>query len=394
MHITTKTKLEKNRLVIIELLLLAVIGGLIIKYNKIDKAEKNKVEARTYIQAQMNLCYKKTETNACYKNVAMNLLANYSLTVILNVFETNEKKPEFFSHCHTVAHYLGQMEYKRLKSVKAAFLETTHACLGGAYHGAIEGYFMEKGIINAASAEVKSEVAKICGKPQDYERRQEFTECNHGLGHATMFLADYDLPKALNLCDATGTVNEHELCYSGALMANGDAFANNDHPTKYVKADDPLYPCPILEKQQQRQCYTYGVLTRFQDNLEKSIAICLMIPKEFQDDCFETIGRDRTMISAQPAELMAQCSQIKSAVFRSDCMQGSAYNLVIRFGINSVLAQKLCDIAESGVKSDCYRRILSAANELTSNASVLQIFCRQIKEEEYKNRCVNSINSL
>lgn len=374
---------------IIVLMLLTALSGFFLWHNKINKTDKP--TDPTYLEETMKSCNKELGRNDCLKNAAQSLLAHYSLSEILSIFEANEKKPEFFTNCHTIAHYLGQLEYKRLKSVKAVFLESGHTCLGGAYHGTIEGYFMEKGIINAPNGEIKSEVAQICGKPDDYERRQEFTECNHGLGHAVMYIADYDLPNALDLCDALRSQNERELCYSGALMANGDAFGSGEHPTKYIKADDPLYPCPILKKQQQRQCYTYGVLTRFQTDLDKSIDICLKIPKEFQEDCFETVGRDRTMISADPAELISQCSRITLLAFRNNCMHGSAYNLVVRFGLASTLAAEYCGLAEPSAKTDCYRNILSAAKELTSGASALKTFCETIKEQEYENQCIRSI---
>ena len=334
------------------------IGGFLLSQ------QKPRVNAEFHVQEQMHSCVQKPERSKCYKQVASNLLSSMSLPEILKVFETNETNSEFFTSCHEVSHYLGQLEYKRLKSVGAVFLESSRGCLGGVYHGAIEGYFMEKGIAGAPPDTIKAEVAAICGKPADYPKLQEFTECNHGLGHAMMFIANYDLPKALNLCDALGTVNERELCYSGSLMANGDAFKSTEHSTKYIKADDPLYPCPILKPQQQRQCYTYGVLTRFQNDLEQSIKICAEIPSEFRQDCFETLGRDRTMISVDEKILKSQCDQISNLVYKGDCVNGVAYNLVIRFGLNSNLAQKFCSIVELKYQTDCYAKIERAKKKL------------------------------
>lgn len=342
------------------------------------------------IIGSMSVCLEGGKQDECYKNSAKDFVDKFSIREIMYVFREKEKTEEFFERCHLTSHFIGQEAYKKYKDVKKIFSEGTSACLGGIYHGAIEGYFMENNAYELGTAFIKSEINKICGTRNDYTENQKFVECNHGLGHATMYLTENDLPKALDLCDATNTTEERELCYSGALMANSDSFNSNDHPTKYIKADEPLYPCPILKDWQQGQCYTYGVLGRFQQDLNGSINICYSVPDKFKSECFETIGRDRTVITQDVKELISQCGQIKDENFKNSCMSGTAYNLIIRFGPNSDIAQNYCKITDDTFKKDCYEQIVKALRNMTRDIALIQNFCEKIKDVEYRNLCLNN----
>ncbi len=382
----------KHRIIFYFSIVILMIGSFFVwgeNQSKLDR--KTPAEISDYITEKMTDCYKNDNTNKCYKANAEDFINQFKISSITTVFNQNEKKSEFFKKCHLVAHYLGQAAYRKYGSIIAVFLQGNRACLGGVYHGAVEGYFMEQGITDIKSDKVKQLVSRVCGVPEDFDEPQKFTECNHGLGHATMLLTENDLPQALNLCDALSFRNEQELCYSGALMANADSFGGEDHPTKYIKADDPLYPCDILEQQQKRQCYIYGVLARFQNDLSKSISVCSIVPTEFQNDCFETIGRDRTMISADPAELKMQCGQIKKDEWRKDCISGTSYNLVIRFGAVSNIPIDYCDITETKYKNDCYMQIFRGLKRVTRKKEVIENFCGKITDGNYRNECLNSI---
>ena len=358
---------------------------------QINFQNKTSAEISNYIVSRMSFCRQNDNMNQCYKTNAEDFLNRFKLADIMKVFDQKEKTPEFFEKCHLTAHFLGQNAYKKYGSVAKVFAEASHSCLGGVYHGAVEGYFMAQGITDFESKKIKEDIGRLCGTAKDYNDPQKFIECDHGLGHATMYLTKNDLPKALDLCDALPSINERNLCYTGALMANGDSFGSTDHPTKYIKASDPMYPCPILKKLQQEQCYTYGVLTRFQSDLSKSISICRAVPAEFQHQCFETIGRDRTMLSSDPVELKSQCYQIKKEEWRSACISGTSYNLVIRFGADSNIPADYCNITDSKYKGGCYSRIVVAVKNLIKDKPALQRFCERISDDNYKNQCLNSI---
>lgn len=342
------------------------------------------------IASTMLACSEQGSRSSCYQDAAKDFLKFYSLREILGVFQANEAKPEFFMRCHQTAHFLGQERYHQLKDVKQVFVEATSACLGGVYHGTIEGYFIDNGILLDGEHFDKAgpAAATVCAKPEDYEIPQHFIECLHGLGHAVMFITDDDLLEALKLCDNLDNQENRELCYSGALMQNFDERAVLDHPSKYVKADDLYYPCPILEKQYQNQCYSYGVLVRTQSDVQKSIAVCAGVPSDYQLACFQTIGRDQTILTADVEDLKNRCDLFPTN-FRRDCVAGVGYNLVVRFGLESSLAAQFCSLGTTHQES-CFASVFSALQKQTRNDQQLERFCRKIEDNEYRELCLKS----
>ncbi|TSC61887.1 MAG: Uncharacterized protein G01um101448_491 [Parcubacteria group bacterium Gr01-1014_48] len=323
----------------------------------------SKEEAADFIQKRMKQCYESTQQKSCYQQAVIGFLDHLPLNQILKTFGTYEKNTEFFMRCHEVAHYLGQEAYHRTKSVREVFKEGSHVCLAGVFHGAIEGYFIEKGMLDSNDALYAKEIPRVCGKQEEYSVRQQFVECNHGMGHAVMFLAENDLLRALKLCDFLATSPEQELCYTGAFMANAAGTQSTDHPSKYLpKPEDPLYPCPLLDTKYQKQCYTYGILEAFQPSIEQSIKACGLIPEKYRNACFQTVGRNRTVYSADPLVLKEQCEQISELSFQHECIQGVAYNLVIRFGALSSLPDQFCAHLNPETKQNCLLQIQSARN--------------------------------
>ena len=170
-------------------------------------------------------------------------------------------------------------------------------------------------------------------------------------------------------------------------MENATDANSITDPSKYYKANDPTYPCNILDQRYQKICYTYGVLSLYQNNIPKAIQLCSTIPQQFSDDCFQTFGRDRTMISDDPANLYSQCGQVKDESYRTECLKGLSYNLVVRFGLQSPLAAEFCALVDQQNKPTCYVRIEEGAEAETRDESKLMSFCNTITESSYKDSC-------
>src|SRR5260221_121441 len=146
-RLTAKIFNNKYKIIFFFTLLLIISGyffALMIKVEPIGvKVQK---EVSDYIISKMKYCHDNNDISSCYKANAADFLNRFKLSDIMAVFSLNEKNPEFFSKCHETSHYLGRDAYAKFKSIPKVFEEATHACLGGVYHGAIEGYFMSLGI--------------------------------------------------------------------------------------------------------------------------------------------------------------------------------------------------------------------------------------------------------
>lgn len=354
-----------------------------------DSPEYN---SKSYILTKMGECLRKKYSSECYRQLANDFFRKFTLEEILATFKKNEANPELLIHCHEVAHYLGQKEYQRLKSIPDTFASCQHACIDGCYHGAVEGYFIEKGItLNEENYPIiVKEIPHICGEK---EETQYFT-CLHGLGHAVMFLADYDLPEALKLCDALREEDERDLCYTGAFMANVTNANSTEHPSRYIKADDPFYPCPILNKRYQRICYTDAILQSVQADVKKAVELCSQVPLEYRERCFRNVGRDRILSTTNPQQVKEECDIISQPQYREACYRGAANYFIGRSGIDSPIAINaitFCPLLDSSYKFNCYKEVIRTFLSLTGDPDRLQVICHKISEEKYRQECLRSI---
>jgi hypothetical protein len=355
--------------------------------------KKNPQEAELFITQTLEICRKDPYIHRCLKKAAQEFVDTIGLSLTQKILKENEKLPDYFATCHQLSHFMGQYAFEKVKSIPKVYAQANGTCVGGVYHGAVEGYFMKKKIMFDGSQEtttkIAQEVKEVCGKKEDQPLVGDFVSCHHGLGHALMYLTDNELPQSLLLCDniEAGLMYINH-CYTGVLMQNYASLNDKDHPSKYVDLKDPLYPCYILEKKYQSTCYSYGVLTNFQSDSEESIRLCGRIPQEYSRECFKTYGRDRTMVTYSPSEIKKQCDLIKNFEYRADCITAAARALVARFGATSNLGVLLCGLQEIIHQPACYLHIIDGSRNYTSKKTELISFCKYIPNTLIQQKCI------
>lgn len=374
------------------LVVTATVGCIITLYIH-QHTQHNPQKLEQFITSTLTACNNNPRTKEkCLAKAASDFLDKYSLQEILPILRKNEKESPYFSTCHSLTHHLGQEEFKRLRTIQKVYVQADDTCLGGVYHGAIEGYFIQKNLLLDGTEEmdqkIGEEVKTICGKPDDYPTPSQYSSCTHGLGHALMYATANDLVRALKLCDYQYANADIQNCYAGALMQNYISIGSEEHPTAYAKADDPLYPCYILEYKYQRMCYTYGIQTNFQFDPKKSIELCKSIPMEFQDQCFKNYGNYRTMTTYSPATIKAECDLIGNKDYIATCITGAAEAIVFRWGLHSTYGNELCELQSPSQQSSCYERVITMAASLTRKKEALQEYCNTILNAQAKTYCL------
>lgn len=353
-------------------------------------------ELKEQILTRMTKCAKSGQRSNCLHKVAADFLQIAPLGQILEAVNEKETQEEIFNTCHQTFHYLGRIAYQSSKNIQKMFNQCTHSCLDGCYHGAVEGYFIEKGI-NLTDENfpiIAQEVAKICGRESDYQTPELYVTCLHGLGHATMFIADYDLLQALKLCDSLVLEGERELCYTGSLMANADSFEQDDHPSKYIKADDPMYPCPILPRQYQKECYEYNTLNFYHFtnyNWEQTIKLCGQVPQAYRRGCYQTMGGDQVGFTDDMVKIKNACAQIADEEFVSACIDGAEGNLVMRYSDDFIKPIKFCSLWDGNFKDKCYNTFVSLLNRWSREQNKKIPICRKIEEGSYQEKCLKKV---
>lgn len=388
--------MEKNKIIFI--FFLFVFSAVFV----IGISEKEREESvasgnlSKYVMDKASACHKTQSRTSCLKSAAEDIFRNTSTEKFLSIVKENEKNPAIFNTCHDLSHYIGRLEYQKEKNLPKVFSQCQHVCLDGCYHGAVEGYFISKDIVLSEDnmSLVGSELAKLCGKAEDYNVVEVYITCLHGLGHAAMFAADYDLLKALNLCDALATIDQEELCYTGAFMANSAGTKNSDHPSKYLREEDPMYPCTILAKKHQKTCYEYNTLSFYNFtnyDWKKTIELCGQVPKDYRRGCYQTMGADQVGMTDNINDIKNACNEIKEPEFNAACIVGAESNLVMRYSQDFRIPIKYCEIMRDDQKKPCYYTFISHLNKWSRIFNEKKPICQRIIEEKYMKECLNLI---
>ena len=303
---------------------LLVLSNFVSNDSSIDDSDVN---AEEVISVKVYECTEQRESSTCAQQAASFLVSNYPPEKIMSVFEKNISEPYFFKSCHTFLHFIGRELYMRQKNVAGSMQKCSFTCFQGCHHGVLEGYFINKNIPLGDEEAITKEASTICGKKQDYPNVESYYTCLHGLGHGFMFFTDEELPKSLKMCDAIDspeTIDFH-MCYNGVFMENYTNLASWDHPSKYIKADDPYYPCNILGEKYLDVCYHDQVIyvsNLYNHNLSKTINFCKGVPEKYRIGCFTAIGQKRAALSQDQILVWSECKELKEDQYIEACVRG------------------------------------------------------------------------
>lgn len=357
---------------------------------------KNQQDPTDYISHRMvNCSLNYNYTSGCYKNAASDFLQHFTLAQVIDVFEKNEARPDFFPRCHEVTHYLGREEYHKTGSIAEVYDQCSFACHGGCYHGAIEAYFDEKSfpVFSANNSVIGEEIRNVCGNSATYAKPRTYSECIHGIGHAMMFITDGELPQSLKLCDSLQLLTDRETCYGGVFMESSSSSTNIDHPGKFIKDDDPMYPCNSLEEQYLKTCYTYqsshfSIITHYDWN--RTIQLCLQVPENYKQWCFRTIGTNQVGFTQNLTIMKEDCDLIDNMQFENECVLGVVGSLGGRYVGDTQRMLKFCFIVNKENKNVCYEQIAREILSWSQNKQELAIHCKEMPPE-YVQTCENII---
>ena len=212
---------------------------------------------------------------------------------------------------HLLAHVVGDILYQQegLGGIRVCTHDFRNACS----HSIVIGLFYEEG--EAAL----NKIAETCrNAPGGFGA---YTMCFHGLGHGILAYTGYDLEKAIDLCEKTGTPQyydeEARQCISGSVMEiiNGvhDRSLWEQQHAKYFKEEDPLYPCSsdFMPDEARPLCYTYLTPHLFNvagadagfptpDDFKQAFLYCDKLPiADFRnrDACYGGFGKEFTVLA-------------------------------------------------------------------------------------------------
>lgn len=160
------------------------------------------------------------------------------------------------SSSHGYAHAVGAYSYSLTKDVPATYQACDTRFNLGCSHGVVTAALAAggKGVSLTRFCEEVVRATFIGGE----------NSCWHALGHAIAHTSSFNnVDPVLTKCDGLDDVSKQKSCWDGVLMEytlTAISEQENHLPrqgllSNYLKAEDPLFPCPTLSASHQQACY-------------------------------------------------------------------------------------------------------------------------------------------
>jgi hypothetical protein len=288
------------------------------------------------------------------------------------------------SNCHPLSHKVGNIALHVYGSVPNAVPEYLPVCHSGYYHGLLEEY------LGTAESYEKG-VAEVCGTTQTQPYFNWF-QCMHGLGHGIMQFRDNEVPQSLKDCDLVDPTGQaREICYAGVFMENITTDEKTGHPAKYIRKDDPIYPCNSVEEKYKSACYFLAssqILKINGWNFQETFKACANDAEPaYRWLCNQSLGRDVSGSTLRNKDRVKElCGLAADFTAKADCYFGAVRDFTNEKG-EFEGGIELCKFIESDFHQKCYDALFLDMSLYKSGQAFVDVCA--LMPEPYKAQCLS-----
>lgn len=253
-----------------------------------------------------------------------------------------------FPFCHTEGHDLGKLIFSKLRDVGASLESCADACTSGCMHGVLMEFFTDSSSMAGSehhdhsaqltAAEVASRIPTFC-ETAAVTRMYRAGDCAHGVGHAVMFLSNYDIPAGIELCDRFPSYALRYYCATGAYMeSRNHPDARWDYPQR-----GPFYPCDRAVY--PAACFRYVMLNTIRWHHPRGGTLdlqrqCATLTGKYRLGCFHGLGFAHLSQLLRGTKTLAEVCGFGTRDDQTVCLEGAMERLG-RF--TPVLAAERCE---------------------------------------------------
>jgi|GEM_PF-1926272 len=278
--------------------------------------------------------------------------------------------------------------------------ETFTKCPDTFNYGCSHGFFESLVLKNHS---LKQTIDDICGKFEQnpkYSSKQKYY-CYHGAGHGVLSDVNYDIDKALSICDSLNSSFGTEGCWQGAFMEADNAANEGDAPPgAFSDKQHPLAPCDRVAEKYQNQCYINlpGRLIVVEDNDPVAAAQdCLAASQPNRKVCFDGLG----------IVISNDTWQMQQSAYNNGDLVGNSWKICQQFpkdytdrcifgvvaGITNVdqyksdRAIEFCKIVDTDLRSWCFQSLGNDLRGIYVTSAVVEKQCR-LAPTNYAGACL------
>ncbi len=292
----------------------------------------------------------------CFADYYKKLTAAFgSKVAIADIKERAAENSGVLGNCHPLMHVIGRQAALSYDKVSSAFLAGDSYCWSGYYHGIMEGMILKMG-----KDRLLSDLNNICSDiPGKAKYSFDYFNCVHGIGHGVMALSGDEVLDSLKSCDILKGDWEQNSCYGGVFMQNiidSTNVADTDNIVKYLKPNEPMYPCNIVGDKYKSQCYlgqsSYALQQTGYD-FKKVFDMCQAVAEPYRDICNQSMGRDvANQSSHEPQLTKNRCDIPNETSATTNCIIG-AVKEIISYYHSDTQAKVFCNTVDAEYRSMC-----------------------------------------
>jgi hypothetical protein len=271
--------------------------------------------------------------------------------------------------CHSEAHDLGKVIFARVRDVGTGLRVCADRCNSGCMHGVLmealktigkaSPHHMDLTILGPA-------IKDLCQNNPVMAESYSPGDCAHGIGHALMNLAGYEIAEAMRACQGNENEALEYYCATGAYMEYVTERDPQDAATKSV-----LYPCDqfIYPAACARYKMVHVVRRHYQAGLatEEIRTLCSSLTEPVRRGCFHGLGNAHMpMIAVGKIGIRTVCLGL-STVEEFVCIDGAIERMAKFYPRN---AARVCDELDGKYKATCFAASSRRMYDMNKDLSV------------------------
>lgn len=326
--------------------------------------------------------------SACFEQAFGNLAYTEGPKRALAVFAEKIETDPTVRVCHRIAHSLGAGALAHYRGdVGLAFADGSAVCWSGYYHG-----ILERAYAGVSEEDLPAVSRRLCAS--DQVRRSDFVayQCVHGLGHGLMIYTGYDMPLALETCDALSTSWDQTSCTGGVFMENLQTSYGTK--SKWLRDDDPLFPCPTVAQRHKLYCYlmvTSRILDVVGGDWQQTVDWCRKAEKAWVATCFQSLGRDASGRTLQNGkEINRICSL--AGDMTDQCLYGAARDIT-SMDAGARRSAGFCAATKATYRAICFNGIGTILGGFARESAERKAACRAAVPKAFWADCFAGANA-
>lgn len=340
------------------LLLVVVVGFLVLVLIYNQQVNRKEISQATRISIRKDLQELSVEEFKLRKKVLIDILNSEDPRKALERLRIDMKNDDaVIRSCHAFAHEIGRASYEKYDDFGMAIQFRDEICNSGYLHGVIENHFKD-------SKDIVATLSSVCSRylPEKFIG----WECYHGVGHGVMFFTDNDLSQSLSLCETYENSGARFACINGIYMEN----FNTDqkvHVSKYLRSNDPFYPCGEQKNEYKNDCYMYApsyYLALNKNKYREAMLWCGKAEKNYVPQCIFGVGVQAMRENIQDPFFVESICTSGSNTERASCIKGMTVLYVNHYG-GLGEAQRLCSELQMNNRIICEDQLVSMSDLFT-----------------------------